>query len=187
MINLSICPNRYYRSAGVHTDHLVAMLSSVVSMPASDDLSGGKVKDAISSNTPLYVTSDQYTVPSCWFPHINVMVGRQDYRVIIGNGEKAVKVEPLDARAARAQTRMDAALFEKKMQGPPPPGTANPRVDRVPGSQDGYDYISFDSPKPPGAGDYSQLPSAPSGYGYVDLPKRPRSGNYAAFPPGPNR
>jgi hypothetical protein len=71
------------------------------------DASGGKLKAALTSSTPLFVTSEQYDPGAGDFTCLNVMVDRQDYRLVIGYDNLVVRVETLDARAARAQTRAD--------------------------------------------------------------------------------
>jgi hypothetical protein len=171
MINLSLCPNPYFRAECQAKDLLVAKLSTLSSMPANRDMSRGKVKAAVSSKTPLYVTSDQYVVLSK-FCCIHVMVDRQDYRVMFGHDHKAVFVEHLDARAARARTREDVVHFAKKSHGQAwQPGTPNPKGEQTPASPDDDDYIVLDAQ--PGSGDYVQLPKPPGSGDYASFPKRP--------------
>jgi hypothetical protein len=184
MINLSLCPNPYFRIECQAKDLLVAKLSTLSSMPGDRDMSRGKVKAAVSSKTPLYVTSDHYVVLST-FCCIHVMVDRQDYRVMFGHDDKAVFVENLDARAARARTREDAVFFAKKCHGQAwQPGTPNPKVEQTPASPNNDDYIVLGAQ--PGAGDYAQLPKPPGSGNYAQFPKPPRIGNYAPFPTKPN-
>jgi hypothetical protein len=111
MINVSLCPNPYVKSGqGQPYDYVVKWLKSIAAVAADLDASGGKLKAALTSSTPLFVTSAQYTI-GVDFTCLNVMVDRQDYRLIIGYNNEVARVETLDARAARAQTRDDVGHF----------------------------------------------------------------------------
>jgi len=122
MIDFSICPDNPIRSGadkrGIAT--VVEWLNSVVALASGDDASGGAVKAALSSNKRLYVTAYQYTLANATFTCLNVMVDRRDYRLLIGFDDKVIKIENLDPRAARAETRLQAQKWAPANLPDPP-------------------------------------------------------------------
>ena len=116
MIDYSTCPDVLIKS-GQDTrgrGYVERWLNSAASVPDAQDTSGGKIKAALTSKTPLFVTSYQYMAGNGAFTCMNVMVARQDYRLIIGYDDKVIRVETLDARSARAQTRKEAARWAQQ-------------------------------------------------------------------------
>ena len=124
MIDYSTCPDVPIKSGQDKRGRgfVEKWLKSVASVPDAQDTSGGKIKAALTSNTPLFVTSYQYLAGNGSFTCMNVMVARQDYRLIIGYDDKVIRVETLDPRSARAQTRKEAARWAQ--QNDPQPGGA---------------------------------------------------------------
>ena len=106
MIDVSLCPNPWVQKKARPYKLVVGWLNTLNGLPAGQDASGGKLKAALTSSTPLFVTSYQYGVADS-FSCLNVMVDRQDYRLQIGFDDKVIRVESLDARAARAQTKLE--------------------------------------------------------------------------------
>jgi hypothetical protein len=121
MIDYSLCPDVMIKSGQDKRGrgYVERWLNSLNNMPDVQDASGGKIKAALTSNTPLFVTSYQYVTGGGAFTCMNVMVARQDYRLIIGYDEKVIRVETLDARSARAQTRTEAARWAQQNNAQP--------------------------------------------------------------------
>src|SRR6516165_9267887 len=101
MIDYSTCPDVPIKSGQDKRGRgfVEKWLKSVASVPDAQDTSGGKIKAALTSNTPLFVTSYQYLAGNGSFTCMNVMVAHRDYRLIIGYDDKVIKVETLDARS----------------------------------------------------------------------------------------
>lgn len=162
MIDYSLCPDPLIKS-GKDTrgrGYVERWLNSVTSIPVGQDASGGKIQGALTSNTPLFVTSYQYVTGGGSFTCMNVMVARQDYRLIIGYDEKVIRVEMLDARSARAQTRKEAARWAQ--QNDVQPGGVP--QDGDPGDNYGNNPMA-DNP-------YANAPQPASPYG-VAIPASP--------------
>ena len=110
MIDFSICPDAPIRSGWDQRGRTLVTnwLVSVQSVAANQDSSGGQIAAALNSGTRLFVTSYQYEACGGTFTCLNVMVDRRDYRLFVGFDDKVIRVEALDARAARGQTRLEA-------------------------------------------------------------------------------
>lgn len=106
MIDVSLCPSPWVQKKMRPYKLVVGWLETLKGLPAGQDASGGKLKAALTSRTPLFVTSYQYAIEDS-FTCLNVMVDRQDYRLQIGFDDTVIRVETLDARAARAQTKLE--------------------------------------------------------------------------------
>jgi hypothetical protein len=110
MINVSLSPDPTVRpEKGGNYAYIVHVLNSIPNVLPAQDASRGKLEAALTSTKPLFVTSETYAPGGGDVYCLNVMVDRQDYRLIIGYDSQVVRVETLDARAARAQTRNDRA------------------------------------------------------------------------------
>ena len=119
-------------------DFVLKWVNSVAQVAPNQDASGGALKAALTSPTlDVYVTSDQYEPARVNFTCLNVMVNRKDYRLIIGYDNNVVRVENLDARATRAQTREDVANHAPVNTG-------------VPGAPEGEDPYGNYGPGPVG-------------------------------------
>jgi hypothetical protein len=105
MMDLSLCPNPWVKKGYGRAYNMVVTWLQTVGSFTAQDASGGKIKAALTSKTPLYVTAYQYTVSDTTITCMNVMVERQDYRLIIGFDDRVVRIETLDARSARAETK----------------------------------------------------------------------------------
>jgi hypothetical protein len=98
-------------------------LNTLKSLSKAQDSSGGKLKSALNAIfTKLYVTSDLYMDDNAGssVQLFNVKVSGQDYRVVLGYDNKIVRVETLDARAADARTKSEAAYWARQQQPPTP-------------------------------------------------------------------
>jgi|1185.fasta_scaffold305578_1 hypothetical protein len=121
MINFSKYPAPHTRIGydKVGRAWFVKYLSSLKTLSKDLDASKGKLKSARSSLfTKLYVTCDLYMDYSvgCSVHFFNVRVSGQDYRVVLGYDDKIVRIEFLDARAAEARTREQAAYWAAQNQ-----------------------------------------------------------------------
>ena len=122
MINVTLSPDPIAKKGNGNLQHryLVDWLNSAGQVAADQDASGGALKDALTSaKTDVFVTSEQYDPGTGNFTCINVMVNRKDYRLTIGYDNLVVRIENLDARAARAQTRSDVAAHAPVNTGVP--------------------------------------------------------------------
>lgn len=160
MIDYTFCPDQPIRTGQDKRarGYITEWLNSVRNVPSNLDASGGKIAAAVNSNTPLFVTSYQYVQGYGSFTCMNVLVQRQDYRLYIGYDDQVIRVEPLDAQAALAQTRKEASKWIRKDTPPP----------AVPDDGDPADNYNTD---PPYANDPNPASSA-SPYG-VAIPANP--------------
>jgi len=152
MINVSLSPDPYAKKGkGGNYMYLVQWLNSIAGVAADQDASGGALKEALTSpKLDVFVTSEQYAPSSGDFTCLNVMVNRKDYRLTIGYDNQVVRVENLDARAARAQTRADVSKR----------APVNTGVPSVPDNQGGVDDYGNNFMAPLGDNPYGNAPAA---------------------------
>jgi hypothetical protein len=110
MIDYSLCPDLPIKTGQDKRGrgYVTTWLNSLDNLSDGNDASAGALKSAVKGSVKLFVTSYQYTLGTGAFTCFNVMVNRQDYRIYVGYDEKAIRVETLDARSARAETRKQA-------------------------------------------------------------------------------
>jgi len=122
MIDVSLCGDPWVsKGVGAPYKKIVEWLNTLPAIAANLDASGGKLKAALTSSAPLYVTCNRYTIGSEAILYVNVKVDDQHYRVLIGYDDKAIRVETLNALAAQAQTQKDAiaaGVLEPSSPGP---------------------------------------------------------------------
>jgi hypothetical protein len=168
MIDVSLCPNPFVKQKNTMPYRYIAKwLSSLTELSKDVDASAGELTAALGSSKPLYVTTDRYTIGSTEALFLNVMVDRKDYRAVIGYENNAiVRVETLDARAARAETRKQLDYWESNKQaGQAARAAAAANVYAparhyvAPAARGDYDVPAdtgsdYDVPAPGGAGAY---------------------------------
>ena len=126
-------------------------LSSLTSVPKNQDASNGKLKSALKSRKPLYVTSDLYMDYNrgASIQFFNVNTSGQDYRAVLGYDYKIVRVETLDAKAAEARTKGEAAYWAGQTQPPPQAVSLSADGDGFYNDDEEPDYNAVQPPEHP--------------------------------------
>lgn len=178
MIDVSLCPNPWVKKGANRAYNiLLDWLKTIATVPASQDASGGTLKAALTSSTPLYATSYNYTVADATIYCLNVMVDRKDYRLVIGFDDKVVRIEALDARAARAETKKELDAWAQNAQSAAAMNAADGNGGVMPTAND-YGMTPANVPS-------SSSPAPASGPYGVRVPAGPAESPYGVRIPAP--